>query len=141
MPGSDAVALGEGASQARLILMILAVESLPRSEAFYRAVFGWTARVRVPVYVEFALPDGRGLGLYQREAFARNTGELPGPREAGAITGTELYLHCDDLDAAIGRIEAAGGRTLSPCAPRPWGDLASYHADPDGNVLVLARPQ
>ena len=27
-----------------------------------------------------------------------------------------------------------------PAAPRDWGDEAAYFADPDGNVLVVARP-
>jgi len=37
-------------------------------------------------------------------------------------------------------LEAAGARLLSAAAPRDWGDEAAYFADPDGNVLVVARP-
>jgi len=119
-------------------LTILAVADLARAAAFYERAFGWPARVRVPVYVEYELPDRRGLGLYRREAFARNTNAMPAAPPAGTITGTELYFRCDDLAAATERIEAAGARLLSPAAPREWGDLAAYYADPDGNVLVLA---
>jgi uncharacterized glyoxalase superfamily protein PhnB len=56
----------------------------------------------------------------------------------GAITATELYLHVDDLDAAIERLRAAGASELAPAAPRPWGDTAAYYADPDGNVIAVA---
>jgi len=122
------------------ILTLLAVRDLARSVAFYRRGLGWAPRVEVPVYVELALPGGRGLGLYQREHFALNTGlpaALPTP---GTTTGTELYLRCDDLDAAIARLEAAGAARLAPRALKPWGDEAAYYADPDGNVIVLARP-
>jgi len=31
-------------------------------------------------------------------------------------------------------------RLLSPLAARPWGHEAAYFADPDGNVVVVARP-
>lgn len=124
----------------RHVLTILAVTDLARSVAFYRSAFGWSSPVEVPVYVEFALPDGRRLGLYERRSFASNTGRLPQAAEDGEITATELYLHCDELDETIRRLRAAGSRELSPRAPRPWGDEAAYHADPDGNVLAVATP-
>ena len=122
------------------VLTILAVVDLARAATFYRAAFGWPARVEVPVYVELELPDGRGLGLYQREGYARNTGVLPAAVAPGAITGTEIYWRCDDLARTLERLDRAGARLLSPLAPRPWGDEVAYVADPDGNVLALARP-
>ncbi|MBM3267570.1 MAG: GNAT family N-acetyltransferase [Candidatus Sericytochromatia bacterium] len=122
------------------ILTILAVDSLARAAEFYDAAFGWPRRVDVPVYVEYALPDGRGLGVYQRDAFGRNTGVRPAAVPESAITSTELYFHCADLDPAIARMLRAGARVLSERAPRDWGDEAAYFADPEGNVIVLARP-
>lgn len=128
------------AATPRHVLTILAVGDLKAAAAFYQAAFQWKVRVNAPVYVELALPDGKGLGLYQREGFAKNTGVAPAPVQAGRISGTEIYLHVEDLATAMARIKAAGARTLAPLAPRPWGDEAAYFADPDGNVLVLARP-
>ncbi len=125
---------------ARHVLTILAVPDLGRSAAFYRSAFGWTQTVDVPVYAEFELPGGMRLGVYQREGFGRNTGRVPVQTPAGELAPSELYFHCDDLSGTIARVEAAGGRLLSPLALRPWGDEAAYFADPDGNVLVLARP-
>lgn len=125
---------------ARHALTILAVADLTRSVQFYREAFGWPITVEVPVYVELALPDERRLGLYDRQAFAANTGLLPTPVAKDQITGTEIYLHCDPLQPAIDRLEALGARRLSAVSPRPWGDEAAYYADPDGNVVVVARP-
>lgn len=122
------------------VLTILAVEDLARSVAFYREAFGWQLLVDVPVYAEFAVPNGMRLGLYDREGFARNTGYLPARTAAGAISSTELYLYSDELESGIARLQALGTRLLSPLAPREWGDEAAYFADPDGNVIVLARP-
>lgn len=124
----------------RHALTILAVEDLQRAVAFYTAAFDWPQIVSAPVYVELALPEGMRLGLYQREGFGRNTGQVPARITPGAIAPTELYLYPDDLDEAVRRLESAGARKLSDRAARDWGDEAAYFADPDGNVLVLARP-
>jgi len=123
----------------RHVLTILAVEDLERATRVYRRAFGWDVAVGAPVYVEFELPDGQRIGLYQREGFANNTGELPSRIDEGRISATELYLRCDDLEPAIARLERAGARSLSAQAARPWGDEAAYFADPDGNVLVVSR--
>lgn len=123
----------------RHALTILAVEPLAESVAFYRAAFPWPPTVETPVYVELALPGGQRLGLYEREAFGRNTGRVPARVPAGELSSTELYFYADDVEAASAALVAAGARCLSPLAPRPWGDEAAYFADPSGNVLVVAR--
>jgi len=122
-------------------ITILAVADVKKSLAFYRAAFGWPVAVDAPVYKELKLPGGGGIGLYQREGFAKNVGATPVQAPAGKVTGTELYLHVDDLAGAIKKLMAAGARPLSPLGPRPWGDQAAYFADPDHNIIVLARPQ
>ncbi|MBI2920942.1 MAG: VOC family protein [Planctomycetes bacterium] len=123
----------------RLSLVILAVGDLPRARRFYEEAFGWTRAVDVPVYVEHALPGGMRVGLYQREGFGHNTGRVPFRVPEGELAPTELYLGVEDLEGAVARAAAAGARLLSPAAPREWGDTVAYLADPDGNVLALAR--
>ena len=127
------------ATDVRMTLLILAVEDLPRSVQFYRTAFAWPQHVDVPSYAEFNLPGDMRVGLYRRTGFAQNTGREPQRLAAGASTATELYFHTDDMDAAIERLLLAGATLLSDLAPRDWGDEAAYFADPDGNVVVLAR--
>lgn len=127
-------------SEDRLILTLLATSDLDRSVAFYEAVFGWPRTVDTPVIVQFELPGGAGLGLYAASGFGANTGTMPALPRPGSISGTELYVYPTDLEASLGRMEQAGGRLLSALGPRSWGDEAAYFADPDGNVVVLARP-
>jgi predicted enzyme related to lactoylglutathione lyase len=127
-----------GVAEPRLALVILAARDLAAMKAFYLAVLGWQQVVDVPVYAELQADDGMRLGLYADDHFALNVGVFP-PR-SGGLTRTEIYLHCDELDAAIERAAAAGARPLSPRGPRSWGDEAAYFSDPEGNVLVLARP-
>jgi uncharacterized protein len=122
-------------------ITILLVEDLARSRRFYEQVFAWPVQVDAPVYVELAMPGGHCIGLYQRQASARNLGgQVPTPTPPGELSTTELYLHVDDVAASVERLRAAGARLLSPCAPRDWGDDAAYFADPDGNIVVVARP-
>ncbi len=122
-----------------LSLVILAVRDLGRSRRFYDEAFGWEVAVDVPVYVEYRLPSGMRVGLYERTAFGRNTGRPPFAAPPGDLAPTELYLSTGDPEDAIRRLQAAGAEFLSPYSLRDWGDEAAYYADPDGNVIVVAR--
>ena len=62
----------------------------------------------------------------------------PGPQH-DQTSSTELYLYPDDLEATSRKVLASGGRQLDALAARDWGDDAAYYADPEGNVVVLAR--
>ena len=125
---------------AKHVLTILAVDDVARAAAFYQRAFAWPIAVEVPVYVEFALPAGMRLGVYQRDALAKLIGTVPQGVPAGAAGSTELYLYVDDLTASEAALHAAGARVLSERAMRPWGDVASYFADPYGNIVVVAQP-
>lgn len=126
---------------AELKLVILAVSDLRRAVSFYQQAFGWPQTVDERVYAEFSMSEEQRLGLYERTAFGANIGRTPAKLPVGEVGGTELYFYVDaELPSAIARLEAVGARMLSKLAPRDWGDEAAYFADPDGNVLVLARP-
>lgn len=118
------------------MLTIVAVEGM---SDFYRRALGQESPVVTRLYTEFTLSGGLRIGLYERESFGRNTGQTPVKIPVEALAPTELYFYCNDLMAAIRRLQEAGARVLSPLTARPWGDEAAYFADPGGNVLVLAR--
>jgi catechol 2,3-dioxygenase-like lactoylglutathione lyase family enzyme len=124
---------------ARYVLTILAVRDAATAAGFYASAFGLEKIVDTPVYVELRDAAGMRLGLYRREGFAKNTGVVPEAVPPGAIGASELYFHVDDPLAAIAALKRAGARELSPFALRDWGDEAAYFADPDGNVVVVAR--
>jgi predicted enzyme related to lactoylglutathione lyase len=120
--------------------VILAVEDLQRAVAFYRQAFEWREIVSTATYAELAIDDGMRIGLYERVAFGRNTGQVPIAAVAGELSRTELYLHVDSLPDTIASLERAGARCLSAARRREWGDEAAYFADTDGNVIVVAKP-
>ncbi|MCA8921617.1 MAG: VOC family protein [Planctomycetes bacterium] len=126
----------------RHALTIFAVEDLGVMRRFYEQACGWPVAVEVPVYVEFALPAGMRFGLYARQGYALQVGGEPERRTPGLPGRTELYLTvaADEFAAALARVRAAGARELSQAAHRDWGDEVAYFADPEGNVLAVARP-
>ena len=123
----------------RHVLTVFAVSDVERMVRFYEQAFGWERRADFPIYVELETHDGRGVAFYERHAFGQNTGNVPEALPAGALTGAELYLHCDDLEAAIGRLTSLGADVLRPRTLKPWGDEVAYFADPEGNVLAVAQ--
>jgi predicted enzyme related to lactoylglutathione lyase len=126
----------------RLRLTILATDQFDVLTRFYRELTGWTATADVPVYLELRpSEDAPGIGVYARDAYARNLAGAPvsaGPAQPGGARPVELYLDVDDVAAATARATAAGGTVLGGTEPRPWGDVVQYVLDPDGNVVALA---
>ena len=120
-------------------LTVFAVTDVQGMVAFYERAFGWERRADFPIYVELADPTGQGVAFYEREAFAENTGIVPAPAPAGGLTGAELYLRCDSLDAAVAGLEAAGARLLRARTVKNWGEEVAYYADPEGNVVAVAQ--
>jgi predicted enzyme related to lactoylglutathione lyase len=121
--------------------VIFAVEDVARAAAFYDEAFGWPRNPLVDFrnYVEYLLPEGGALGIYQRRGFAGEVGAEPFAADADHVSQAYVYFRVDDVDATSAAIEAAGGRPLSPLAERAWGEQAGWFADPDGNVIAVAQ--
>jgi catechol 2,3-dioxygenase-like lactoylglutathione lyase family enzyme len=52
----------------------------------------------------------------------------------------ELYLMCDDIEAAIRQLECKGVEVSRPISEERWGRLAAISM-PDGNELRLYQPK
>jgi predicted enzyme related to lactoylglutathione lyase len=126
----------------RRVQAIYAVSDLARSLEFYERAFGWPRNERIDYanYVELVPPDGGSLGLYEREGYAGTVGAAPTEVPADRVAPAYVYVRVDDVEAAATRVEAAGGRPLSPLEQRSWGGRAAWFADPDGNVVAVAGP-
>jgi predicted enzyme related to lactoylglutathione lyase len=125
------------------VQVIFAVADLARSLEFYERAFDWPRNDRIDFanHVELVPPDGGSLGLYEREGYAETVGAEPAVVSNDHVAPAYLYVRLDDVEAAVARIEEAGGRPLSPLRPRSWGERAAWFADPDGNVIAVAAPE
>ncbi|MHC3473594.1 VOC family protein [Streptomyces sp. 7R007] len=122
----------------------ISVPDLEAATAWYRAALDLTA---APV---FSVPgtDLRGVMLlhpsgYRVELLHRPSAR-PGPAADSALEAAgrhgfgHMCLCVDDVDAAYGRLVAAGaGSSMPPCpSPRP-GSRMAFVTDPYGNLIEL----
>jgi predicted enzyme related to lactoylglutathione lyase len=123
------------------VQVVLAVGEIDRSVDFYERAFGWPRNERVDYgnYVEFLPPDGGSVGLFESDGYAQLVGASSAPIPEGRVAPAYVYIRVDDVAAAVDRVEAAGGRPLSPLASHSWGEDAAWFADPDGNVIAVAQ--
>jgi hypothetical protein len=109
------------------------VRDLDRAQAFYERVLG-QAMKRQTMGTE-------QMAIFQAGDDQAVTGCLNLGAEAVApsSTGTRVYLNAaPSLDAALARVEAAGGRIHTPKVALPPGmGFFAHVADPDGNVVGL----
>jgi catechol 2,3-dioxygenase-like lactoylglutathione lyase family enzyme len=114
----------------------LLVADHDRSIAFYRDVFGMEERFRDGPIVFLGTPDGGdslALHLASTEAERARLGQQGGWEHFG--------IHLPDrsaagIDAAVQRVEAAGGRLIDRGEHAP-GIHYAYVADPDGYAVEL----
>lgn len=119
--------------------LVLAVSDVDRSYAFYRSVFGWTSHLEWPgEYTELVVSEDDRLGLYRRDGWAETAGADPVDVN-GQVSPAYLYVRVEELEGTVDRLHQAGARPLSPRSERGWGDEAAYFADPDGNVVAVAK--
>lgn len=104
------------------------------AKAFYDAVVGWEVGDRPPSDQDYRM-IGRGDGGFAGGVLGL-TEEV---RRHGARPMWLGYVGVDDVDAAVARVEAAGGKALMPAFDIPQGRIAMI-ADPQGNPLYVMKP-
>ena len=98
------------------------VSDIPRARAFYQRL-GLALIVSSDHYARFLCPGGATFSIHRAEAPA------PG--------GTMVYFECDDLDARVAALKAAGIVFDSDPADQRWLWREARLRDPDGNRLCL----
>jgi predicted enzyme related to lactoylglutathione lyase len=98
----------------------------PALQSFYSNVFGWTLDTNNPGgYGMYRPADGEGV------AGGIGTAQDGGP---GHVT---FYVHSDDPEGTLRRVEAAGGRVLMPLTEVAPETKIALFADPEGHVVGL----
>ena len=109
---------------------IIVTHDLERLARFYTGVAGATETRRTPdVGPTFYL----GLRIGDSELGIVSDGSVAGT-PAGRVV---LSIEVPDVDAALSRVEAHGGRAPAPANDMPWGQRVAHVQDPDGNALNL----
>jgi predicted enzyme related to lactoylglutathione lyase len=113
----------------RLYRVILPVPDIERAAAFYGAVFGSPGR-RVSAGRHYFDCGGTLLACYDpiADGDSEQGGWRPHPKQY-------LYFAVQDLEAALERVQFAGGTITEGIASMPWGERMFYGRDPFGSLI------
>jgi uncharacterized protein len=92
---------------------------------FYGETFEWQMDSVMPTYA--MVNTGEGI--------AGGVGAGPEASD-GHVT---FYIQVDDLQAALDKVAANGGRTVQPPMDIPNGPSIALFADPEGHVIGLVK--
>jgi uncharacterized protein len=118
--------------------ILIGVEDLARSKAFYGEGLGCTIDQDHPNFVSFNLGEGSSsLALYEREAAAQDAGVSS---EGSGFRGVSFHYivpSSEAVDEVMSNAVAAGGGVVKEAAASPWGYFG-YFSDPDGYLWKVA---
>jgi predicted enzyme related to lactoylglutathione lyase len=101
------------------------IDDNERGVGFYEQAFGWKLQQFGPVeYWTTEAGEGDGIG----GALTKRNSDSP------AIM---FYIEVDDIDAALGRVEAAGGKRLTGRMPIPTVGYSAFFQDTEGNRIGI----
>ncbi|MFI5255031.1 MAG: VOC family protein [Candidatus Limnocylindrales bacterium] len=95
----------------------------PALQKFYGDIFGWKLDTNNP----------GGYGMIRQEAI---TGGIGASNDGGPGHVT-FYVHAEDPQDVLRRVEAAGGRVLMPLTEVAPETTVALFADPEGHVVGL----
>ena len=120
----------------RLVGLVLEVQDLERSIAFYRDAVALALSARQEW-------EGHRLAFLEGEEVELTLVQQPPGEGAGApLLGAGVVVHFAVPDAAgqLRRLEEAGARLVRPLEDAPWGGRTFVVADPDGYNLMFTGP-
>src|SRR4051812_271870 len=99
----------------------------PMLQRFYGDIFGWKQNTDLPGGYAMTDPADSGIVLGT------------GPSPDGGSGWVTFYVSVPDVDETLAKVEAAGGRTVTPkFSPAPDTWLAMF-ADPEGHVIGISQ--
>jgi predicted enzyme related to lactoylglutathione lyase len=105
-----------------------------RAMKFYSSAFGW--KLTDMAEMSYVMAETTRVNEQQMpvEPGAINGGLFQRPKEAPNPT---IYVGVDSIDAALKKVEAAGGKVVTPNTPIPGMGAYARVSDTEGNVIGL----
>lgn len=119
---------------------MLSCADLSRSLEFYGELIGGIENYRFPeqgdpAFVALMIGDSSEVGLGRIAAEP-----LHGhPQRPAAGHRIELCVYVEDVDEAYSQAGERGFDLVTAPAEMPWGERVAWIADPDGNLVMLAK--
>ncbi|MDA8596797.1 VOC family protein [Candidatus Pacebacteria bacterium] len=122
----------------KLSIVTLGVSSIEKSKAFYEDLLGFRSTADSNENIIFYDMDGVTLGLFQREALAKDASV----EAAGSGFRGVTLAHNEPSEAAVDALFAElreKGVTIVKAPEKVfWGGYSGYFADPDGHLWEVA---
>ena len=118
--------------------IILFVEDLQRSKAFYHEMLGLDVEFEDDESVGFKVEGLAFIVLRVDRARVQLQGEPTATPRAGATAF--LTTFSDDVDALHARLVERRIHFFQTPTDQPWGMRTAYFKDPDGHVWEIAQP-
>ena len=124
--------------QPRISMITLGVRDLAASIAFYENGLGFP-RMASPPEVAFFTLNGTWLGLYGREALAK---DATVPSQGSGFESFALAHNVRseaEVDAVMRQAVEAGATLVKKPQKVDWGGYSGYFKDPDGHLWEVAH--
>ena len=118
--------------------VVLFVEDLQRSRAFYHGVLGLDVQFEDADSVGFKIEGMAFIVLQVDRARVQLQGEPTATPRAAATAFLTTFT--DDADALHADLVRRGIGFFQEPADQPWGMRTAYFKDPDGHVWEIAQP-
>ena len=120
----------------RISMITLGVQDLKKSIAFYEKL--GLPRMDSPPEVAFFTLNGTWLGLYGREALAKDANVPANGSGFDGITLSHNLKTEAEVDAVMAEAKEAGANIVKPAQKADWGGYHGYFKDPDGHLWEIA---
>ena len=118
--------------------IMLGVDDLGRSKAFYTDGLGCAIEQDYPGFVKLNLGDGSSsLALYPRDAAAQDAGVSPDGSGFRGVSFHYIVPSSEAVDEALSKAVAAGAGIVKEATSSGWGYFG-YFSDPDGYLWKVA---
>ena len=116
-------------SKRNVVHVEIPAQDVQAASKFYQELFGW--KMEHAAEFDYTMwQDGSGYG----GGFNKVSEETP----AGQVL---VYIHSDDIDADLKRVEELGGTVVQPKTDIPGTGWFAQFKDPTGNLLALYTSQ
>jgi catechol 2,3-dioxygenase-like lactoylglutathione lyase family enzyme len=118
--------------------IMLGVDDLGRSKAFYTDGLGCAIEQDYPGFVKLNLGDGSSsLALYPRDAAAQDAEVSPDGSGFRGVSFHYIVPSSEAVDEAMSKAVAAGAGIVKEATSSGWGYFG-YFSDPDGYLWKVA---
>jgi predicted enzyme related to lactoylglutathione lyase len=116
-------------SKRNVVHVEIPAQDVPAASKFYENLFGW--KMEHAAEFDYTMwEDGSGYG----GGFNKVSEETP----AGQVI---VYIHSDDIEADLSKVEELGGTVVTPKTEIPGTGWFGQFKDPTGNLLALYTSQ